>query len=371
MRKRLVSAILLGGNVEVPIGKDVGGTFTKVAACRSATQIGCVVAYSSFVQPPPSNALFGLVPGSTTLQVLCTNPASLAANEAAPLVPYVHIKAFPGPLGPFVRPIPEVLTPWESQPKLYTAHCRNEFGRSWLEIGDTGRIEDGRQRVVQSPRPHLGPAPGRREHRARQPRRPRPLTGCRVRVVSAGVTVLWRGENDSSERFRLHGGEDGGHVLEGDVVLVLDGAPASVSYRVEADADWLTRRVHVRMERGSDPPRELSIEADGVGRWMTDGDERADLYGCTDVDLGVTPSTNTLPIRRLADMAAGTAEQVRAAWVRFPELTVEVLDQVYNRLGIDRWLYRSGNDFQAELLVDDHGVVISYGEDHWKTVARS
>ena len=154
--KRLVSAILLGGNVEVPIGKDVGGTFTKVAACRSATQVGCVVAYSSFVQPPPANSLFGLVPGSTTLQVLCTNPASLDANATAPLVPYAHSKRFPGPLGPFVRPIPEVLTAWESQPNLYVAHCRYEFGRSWLDIGDVAGGLDGRQRVSQS----LGPTWG-------------------------------------------------------------------------------------------------------------------------------------------------------------------------------------------------------------------
>ena len=371
MLKRLVSAILLGGNVEVPIGKDVGGTFTKVAACRSATQVGCVVAYSSFVQPPPANSVFGLVPGSTTLQVLCTNPASLDANATAPLVPYAHSKAFPGPLGPFVRPIPEVLTAWESEPNLYTAHCRYEFGRSWLEIGDVSRIDDGRQRVASpSGRPGVCTSLTSTSHSATSSTSSRSRRNV-LSGMSADLTVLWRGENDSSERFRLRGGEDGGHVLEGDVVLVLDAAPASVRYRVVVDPEWLTRRVQVRMECGSAPPRELTIEADGVGRWMIDGEERADLYGCTDVDLGVTPSTNTLPIRRLADMEAGTAEQVRAAWVRFPELTVEVLDQVYNRLGIDRWLYRSGNDFQAELLVDDLGVVISYGEDHWKTVARS
>src|SRR6202012_3530474 len=41
LRKRLVSAILLGGNVLVPRGKNVGGTFKHVAACRSATQLGC------------------------------------------------------------------------------------------------------------------------------------------------------------------------------------------------------------------------------------------------------------------------------------------------------------------------------------------
>lgn len=189
-------------------------------------------------------------------------------------------------------------------------------------------------------------------------------------MIAVHRVVLWRGVNESSERFRLRAGEDGGHVLEGDVVLVLDGAPASARYEVTVDAAWLTRRVGVRLEQGSDPVRELAIEADGLGRWSVGGQERPDLYGCTDVDLGISPSTNTLPIRRLDEVGAGVATEVRAAWVRFPELTVEVLDQVYERLGLNRWLYLSGEDFRAELLVDDLGVVITYGEDVWHSVAR-
>ncbi len=59
VRKLLVSAILLGGNITVPIGKDVGGSFQHVPACRSNRQTGCVVAYSSFLDPPPANTLFG------------------------------------------------------------------------------------------------------------------------------------------------------------------------------------------------------------------------------------------------------------------------------------------------------------------------
>jgi hypothetical protein len=151
--KRLVSAILLGGNIQVPVGKDVGGTFTKVPACRAPTQVGCVIAYSSFVQPPPADALFGL-PTSTSLQVLCTNPASLAGGRA-PLFPSFGTRAFPGPLGPFVNPIPEAPTPWVSEPDLYTGQCRYEFGRSWLDIGDIGRI-DGRLRVAQRLGPRWG-----------------------------------------------------------------------------------------------------------------------------------------------------------------------------------------------------------------------
>ena len=58
-RGRVVSALLLGGNVIVPPGRDVGGDFKHIRACRSARQTGCVVAYSTFNEVPASDTLFG------------------------------------------------------------------------------------------------------------------------------------------------------------------------------------------------------------------------------------------------------------------------------------------------------------------------
>src|SRR3954470_14618926 len=90
VRRRLVSAILLGGNVTVAKGKDVGGSFRHVPVCRSTSQNGCVVAYSTFLDPPPANSLFGRPrtgpsAGSTTkgdLQVVCVNPVDPAAASS-------------------------------------------------------------------------------------------------------------------------------------------------------------------------------------------------------------------------------------------------------------------------------------------------
>src|SRR3954451_6261726 len=59
LRKRLVSAILLGGNVTVRKGSDRGGSFKNVPACRRATQLACVVAFSTYNATPPANSLFG------------------------------------------------------------------------------------------------------------------------------------------------------------------------------------------------------------------------------------------------------------------------------------------------------------------------
>ena len=59
VRKHLVSAILMGGNVLVKKGSDVGGDFKHIPACHSATQLGCVIAFSTFDEPVPADSLFG------------------------------------------------------------------------------------------------------------------------------------------------------------------------------------------------------------------------------------------------------------------------------------------------------------------------
>ncbi len=142
LRKLLVSALLMGGNVVVPDGKTVGGSFGHIPACTTTTEIGCVAAYSSFDQTPPANSLFGrpgkgisLLHGQTTtagLQVLCVNPAA-PGGGAATLEPYFPTGTAPAPL-------------WVSYPDLYRAQCMSVGGATWLQVttlttpGDTRPI---------------------------------------------------------------------------------------------------------------------------------------------------------------------------------------------------------------------------------------
>ena len=166
-----------------------------------------------------------------------------------------------------------------------------------------------------------------------------------------------------TEMFELRDGSSG-FVLGGWVVAMIDQASVAVSYEVEADRSWLTRRVAVTVH--SDDGRSLLLEHDGEGGWTVDGVPRPDLATCRDVDLGVSPSTNTLPIRRLG-LEVGDRRDLDAAWVRFPLLSVEVLSQTYERLGEDSYRYSSPG-FQRDLVVDDDGVVLRYGDDLWQAV---
>jgi hypothetical protein len=81
LRHRLVSAILLGGNVTVANGSDTGGDFNHVRACHSRFQLHCVMAFSAFDETPPADAIFGRT-SEAGLHVLCTNPAALGGGSA-------------------------------------------------------------------------------------------------------------------------------------------------------------------------------------------------------------------------------------------------------------------------------------------------
>ena len=80
VRKRMLSAILLGGNVLVKRGRAVGGTFHHIPACQSDVQLSCVIAYSTFDQAPPADSLFGRTSVAGE-HVLCTNPAALLRRQ--------------------------------------------------------------------------------------------------------------------------------------------------------------------------------------------------------------------------------------------------------------------------------------------------
>jgi hypothetical protein len=116
--KRMLSALLIGFNVEVPEGKTVGGTFKETPLCTRVGETGCVVSYVSFraTNPPPPVSLFGRStrPGMT---VACTNPARLAKGSA-PLDSYWYS-------GPTVTTTPSTIT-WSSQGAPPTPFLRTE-----------------------------------------------------------------------------------------------------------------------------------------------------------------------------------------------------------------------------------------------------
>ncbi|HEY1593262.1 MAG TPA: DUF3089 domain-containing protein [Solirubrobacteraceae bacterium] len=163
VRRLLVSAILMGGNVLVKKGKDIGGDFKHIPACHSATQIGCVIAFSTFDKPVPTPSLFGRpspVLGSKVpkgVQVLCTNPAALGGGSAlldtiqpsAPFDPKSILNTGIALLG--LTP-PHPPTVWVAEPGSYRGRCSSANNANVLMISAVG----GAKLPTPSPTPDWG-----------------------------------------------------------------------------------------------------------------------------------------------------------------------------------------------------------------------
>jgi hypothetical protein len=65
-----------------------------------------------------------------------------------------------------------------------------------------------------------------------------------------------------------------------------------VRYHIRCDTPWLTQEVAIRRWIGSDLET-LSLAVDPSGVWRCLGDARDGLVQCVDVDLEITPATNT------------------------------------------------------------------------------
>jgi hypothetical protein len=177
--------------------------------------------------------------------------------------------------------------------------------------------------------------------------------------------VAWRrsGEIEADE-FCTLSVRAGGLSMVGTVLGAEGGQPIRIEYRVLADARGTTTAAHVRQLVGFDQ-RAIALLRDEKGNWTVDGKRLGALRSCTDVDLGCSPSTNTLPIRRL-NLAVGASKAITAAWIRFPQLEVVKAAQTYTRLDESTYRYSSGT-FEAELTVDDEGLVMAYAD--WRRTA--
>lgn len=173
------------------------------------------------------------------------------------------------------------------------------------------------------------------------------------------TAILWRRIDKSGhESACVFAAEDAWH-LRGSAVFEHGNQPCRLEYEVTCDSEWRTTRAFVQGWIGR-LPVDLEIVRDDEQGWRLNGLPHPALAGCVDIDLNFSPSTNLLPIRRL-DLNVGDTAEVRAAWLRFPSMTLEVLEQRYRRTGDTMYRYESvASGFACSLEVSEFGLVTHY-----------
>ncbi len=180
------------------------------------------------------------------------------------------------------------------------------------------------------------------------------MTGERV-IASIRWRRLDALGHDSCRLLRLARGWQ----LAGRAFFLENALPARLAYRVTCDPQWRTRDGRVRGTVGARRV-DLRIQRSPGGVWKIESRVVRGLSGCLDLDLGFTPATNLLAIRRL-NLSDGRAADAPAAWLDVPDGTLVRLPQRYARRKATAYRYEAPTvGYAADLAVSAAGFVTRY-----------
>ena len=183
--------------------------------------------------------------------------------------------------------------------------------------------------------------------------------------IGSTTRLVWTPDDEPGiEDVRVTYDADGVR-FSGMVARLWEGRPLRASYRLVCDAGWRVRELYLIGESEATGEHTVHVLADGAGAWQDSASQPiAALQGCIDVDIMLTPLTNTLPIRRLA-LSTDETREITVVYVSAPDFTLRPFRQRYTRLadagGRQRYRYESvASGFTADLSADDDGFVVEY-----------
>jgi hypothetical protein len=177
--------------------------------------------------------------------------------------------------------------------------------------------------------------------------------------MPTAASILWRRlDLPGHDACRLVESADGWE-LEGVAVFTEELRPACLAYRLTSDHSWLTKNARVSGWVGK---REIALEVQQSSRgvWSLNGQSLPGLHECVNLDLGFTPATNLLQLRRL-DLGVGERADAPVAWLDVLESQLDVLFQVYERRTLSSYWYEAPRfEYSGLLEVSTIGFVRSY-----------
>ncbi|GAB3494145.1 putative glycolipid-binding domain-containing protein [Spirosoma knui] len=145
----------------------------------------------------------------------------------------------------------------------------------------------------------------------------------------------------------------------GQLIGLYENNPYSIYHQVQIDTQWRVRELIIKMPDWDEAG--IHLFTDGDGHWQDPlGMLLPELTGCLDVDITLTPFTNTLPIKRLK-LLPGQSQRIDVVYVQLPEGRINRVEQIYTRLNADRYRFQQpALEFSADIQVDPAGFVVDY-----------
>ncbi len=176
--------------------------------------------------------------------------------------------------------------------------------------------------------------------------------------------VIWESLDNIGQESLLIIEKDDNLIVESVVLGVSKELPYRIWYSITCDKKWTVREVTIKsIEMNC---KEIKLISDGNGNWSIDTTVAENLEGCVDIDISVTPFTNTIPIRRL-NLEKGELHKINVIYIDAISFMIKPVTQCYTYLSeknnVHKYLYENlSSGFTSEIYVDDSGIVIEYPE---------
>ena len=135
--------------------------------------------------------------------------------------------------------------------------------------------------------------------------------------------------------------------------------PFKMDYEIELNRDWGIQSFLIKSSLFN-MDQTLTLRHNGHGKWYGEGKEWKSLEGCMDIDISVSPFTNTLPVNRLK-LAIGESYGINVVYIDIPGFRISKEQQLYTRMEKNTYRFTNGSgDFTADILMDDDGLAVHY-----------
>ena len=173
------------------------------------------------------------------------------------------------------------------------------------------------------------------------------------------VNILWTGREYYSLENCLVKSFETGSEIESTIVGKYKEKIYKITYKIRTNQDWETTFLEIYCQHNNQITQ-LQLEGDGNGNWKMNGNQAVQFNGCTDVDIPLTPFTNTLPINRLR-LKQGEESEINVIYLDLLAQRIIPVTQKYVCLSKTKYHYENvPNDFEADIDVDGQGFVVDY-----------
>ena len=171
--------------------------------------------------------------------------------------------------------------------------------------------------------------------------------------------ILWRGLDDLSLEHCTIKTSVAGIAVSAVITGQSESSLYHAFYTIELSPDWHIRSFDITSQvDGKRWMQDFRKEENGV--WTSNGKEQESLRHCIDIDISLTPFTNTLPINRLK-LKENEEQIIDVVYINVTEQQIRPMKQSYKRLSAVEYLYRNmPSGFQAEIKTDASGLVTEY-----------